>query len=83
MFFQLNKSDFHESISKLGFADELQTELYKLYSDNRQEMRQTLSTMSMGLPYYHNLEWRFEVKVCTTLSLRFICHYHGSSFLRR
>jgi len=68
---QLNESDFLESVSKLGFGEELQGRLYQLYCENREEMRRTLATMSMGLPYYHNLEWRFEVKVRTVESLSF------------
>lgn len=61
----LNENDFHESVSKLGFGEKLQSQLYQLYCENREEMRRTLSTMSMGLPYYHNLEWRFEVKLAS------------------
>ena len=70
---QLNEGDFLDSVSKLGFGEELQGQLYELYCENREEMRRTLATMSMGLPYYSNLEWRFEVKVCTMESLSF--HY--------
>ena len=36
---------------------------------NRQEIRHILGEMSMDLPHYHNLEWRFDIQV----SLQWTC----------
>ena len=63
--FQLNEIDFQDSILTLGFSDEMRQTLLQLYLQNRKEIRMILSEMSMDLPHYHNLEWRFDVQVTT------------------
>ena len=49
----------------LGFPEELNKELLALYQENCKEIRSILSSMSMDLPHYHNLEWRFDVQLAS------------------
>jgi hypothetical protein len=62
-FFQLNEIDFQDSIITLGFSEELRALLLELYLANRSEIRTILANMSMDLPHYHSLQWRFDVQV--------------------
>lgn len=61
----LNEIDFQDSILTLGFSDEMRQTLLQLYLQNRKEIRTILSEMSMDLPHYHNLEWRFDVQLAS------------------
>lgn len=63
--FQVNELDFQDSIMVLGFPEELNKELLALYQENCKEIRSILSSMSMDLPHYHNLEWRFDVQLAS------------------
>ena len=63
--FQLNEIDFQDSIQILGFSEELRQVLLELYLEYRLEVRHVLSEMAMDLPHYHNLEWRFDVKLAS------------------
>ena len=47
----------------LGFSEEMRQALLDLYLAQRREIRDILNEMSMDLPHYHNLEWRFDVEV--------------------
>lgn len=49
----------------LGFSEELNDQLYQLYQENCREIRSILSSMTMDLPHYHNLEWRSEVQLAS------------------
>ena len=62
---QINEIDFKDSVMVLGFSKELNDELFRLYEENCKEIRSILSSMSMDLPHYHNLEWRFEVQLAS------------------
>ena len=55
--------DFQDSIMTLGFSEEMRQALLELYLSRRREIRDILNEMSMDLPHYHNLEWRFDVEV--------------------
>ncbi|XP_077988238.1 COMM domain-containing protein 2-like [Glandiceps talaboti] len=57
--------DFQDSIMALGFNEDLKQVLLELYLENRKEIREILSKMSMDLPHYHNLEWRFDVQLAS------------------
>eukprot|EP00118_Oscarella_pearsei_P005360 m.24579 g.24579 ORF g.24579 m.24579 type:complete len:161 (+) comp28647_c0_seq1:242-724(+) len=57
--------DFKDSIIVLGFQEELNDELFRLYMEHRKEIRAILSEMSMDLPHYHNLEWRLDVQLAS------------------
>ena len=62
---QVNELDFQDSIMVLGFPEELNKELLALYMENCKEIRSILSAMSMDLPHYQNLEWRFDVQLAS------------------
>ena len=49
----------------LGFPEELNKELLALYLEHCKEIRSILSSTSMDLPHYHNLEWRFDVQLAS------------------
>lgn len=61
----MNEIDFLDSILVLGFPEELNKELLELYQQNCKEIRAILSEMSMNLPHYHDLEWRFDVQLAS------------------
>lgn len=61
----LNEIDFQDSIITLGFSEELCNLLLELYLANRGEIRSILSHMSMDLPHYHSLQWRFDVQLAS------------------
>ena len=63
--FQVNKIDFQDSIMVLGFSEELNKILLQVYQENCKEIRSILSVMSMDLPHYHDLEWRFDVQLAS------------------
>ena len=52
----------------LGFSEDLNDEMLRLYLEHRKEIRAILSEMSMDLPHYHNLEWRLDVQVTKSRS---------------
>ena len=61
----MTEIDFLDSILVLGFPEELNQELLHLYQENYKEIRAILSEMSMNLPHYHDLEWRFDVQLAS------------------
>ncbi|KAK7089961.1 COMM domain-containing protein 2-like [Littorina saxatilis] len=61
----LSEIDFQDSIITLGFSEELCSLLLELYLANRNEIRAILSHMSMDLPHYHSLQWRFDVQIAS------------------
>ena len=67
--FQISEIDFQDSIMTLGFSDEMRQALLQLYLTQRKEIREILNEMSMDLPHYHNLEWRFDVEVSISLKM--------------
>ncbi|CAG5116756.1 unnamed protein product [Candidula unifasciata] len=63
--FLLNEVDFQDSLMTLGFSEETRSTLLELYLEHRREVRQILDDMSLDLPHYHNLEWRFDVQLAS------------------
>ncbi|XP_025079948.1 COMM domain-containing protein 2-like isoform X2 [Pomacea canaliculata] len=61
----LSEIDFQDSIISLGFPEKLQSLLLELYLTNRLEIRAVLAHMSVDLPHYHTLEWRFDVQLAS------------------
>jgi len=64
---QINEIDFQDSIITLDISDELKGFLLELYMNNRDEIRSTLSDMSLILPHFKNLEWRFDVQLASRM----------------
>ena len=61
----MSEVDFLDSILVLGFPEDLNKELLRLYQENCKEIRAILSEMSMTLPHYQDLEWRFDVQLAS------------------
>lgn len=59
----ISELDFQDSALLLGFSEEMIKELLQVYLDNRKEIRQMMSDISMDLPHYQDLEWRLDVQV--------------------
>ncbi|XP_014777667.1 COMM domain-containing protein 2 [Octopus bimaculoides] len=63
--FMIPETEYKESLSILGFQDDKIDILLTMYLENRGNIRNILSEMSMELPHYDNLEWRFDVQVAS------------------
>ncbi|XP_032217770.1 COMM domain-containing protein 2 [Nematostella vectensis] len=61
----IGEIDFQDSVMTLGFSEEVNKSLLQVYLQNRKEIRNVLSQMAVGLPSYHNLEWRFDVELAS------------------
>ncbi|XP_061050557.1 COMM domain-containing protein 2 isoform X3 [Eubalaena glacialis] len=59
----ISELDFQDSVFVLGFSEELNKLLLRLYLDNRKEIRTILSELAPDLPSYHSLEWRLDVQL--------------------
>jgi hypothetical protein len=46
----------------LGFSEEHQETLEVFYKGKKQEIYDALSQLTLDLPHYNDLEWRFEVQ---------------------
>ena len=66
---QLSDIDFQDSVMTLGFSEETRATLLGLYTENQREVRDILQEMSMDLPHYRDLQWRFDMQVRTLSSL--------------
>lgn len=60
---QLSTEDFRDSVVALGFTEDKETILSKLYSVKKDEVSDALEEIGFKLPKYHDMEWRFEVQV--------------------
>ncbi|XP_070539382.1 COMM domain-containing protein 2-like [Ptychodera flava] len=69
----ISEIDFQDSIMTLGFNEDLKQALLQFYLENRKEIYEVLSKMSMDLPHYHNLEWRLDIQLASR-SLRHQIH---------
>lgn len=61
----IGEIDFQDSVLTLGFSEEVITALLQMYLANRREIRNILSEMSLGVPQYNDLEWRFDVELAS------------------
>ncbi|KDR21157.1 COMM domain-containing protein 2 [Zootermopsis nevadensis] len=62
---QLSDLDFRDSVLTLGFSEEQQETLEVFYKGKKQEISDALSQLTLDLPHYHDLEWRFEVQLAS------------------
>lgn len=60
---QLSPDDFRDSVIALGFMEDREAILSKLYSVKKDEVSDALEEIGFKLPKYHDMEWRFEVQV--------------------
>ncbi|XP_043288006.1 COMM domain-containing protein 2 [Venturia canescens] len=62
---KLAEDQFTKLINSLGFQEERETILLKLYETERLKIDSALSKIGLQLPRYHNLEWRFQVQLAS------------------
>ncbi|XP_049801650.1 COMM domain-containing protein 2 isoform X1 [Schistocerca nitens] len=62
---ELTAADFKDTLVTLGFTDQHQEVLCSFYEGVKSEIRDVLSNMTVSLPHYKNLEWRFEAQVAS------------------
>ncbi|XP_014608623.1 PREDICTED: COMM domain-containing protein 2 [Polistes canadensis] len=67
---KLSNEDFRDSIIALGFSEENETILSKLYTTKKKEISNILSVTGFKIPEYHDLEWRFEVQTASRTLLK-------------
>lgn len=63
MHFQLTRDEFRDFIIALGFSEDNENLLSKLYIAKQSEISEVLSTIGVKLPIYESMEWRFETQV--------------------
>ena len=64
---EINEIDFHDSLLAAGLSQELNQCLLEFYTESGQEIRNILDKMSLVLPHYDNLEWRFDVQLASRM----------------
>ncbi|XP_050462521.1 COMM domain-containing protein 2 isoform X1 [Cataglyphis hispanica] len=69
-FLQLNAEDFRDSVIALGFTEEKEAILSKLYSVKKDEILNALEGIGFKLPEYYDMEWRFEVQTASRSLLK-------------
>ncbi|EFN77282.1 COMM domain-containing protein 2 [Harpegnathos saltator] len=67
---KLNAEDFRDSVIALGFTEEKEAILSKLYDVKKDEVTDTLEEIGFQLPKYHDMEWRFEVQTASRCLLK-------------
>ncbi|XP_011496507.1 PREDICTED: COMM domain-containing protein 2 [Ceratosolen solmsi marchali] len=67
---KLEKNIFQEVVIGLGFSEEQENVLNKLYMIKKQELSNALLNFGIKLPQYHDMEWRFEVQIASRSLLR-------------
>ncbi|XP_034177219.2 COMM domain-containing protein 2-like [Osmia lignaria lignaria] len=68
--YKLSSEDFRDSIISLGFSEEQEIILSKLYNVKKDEILDTLTNIGFKLPEYHDMEWRFEVQIASRSLLK-------------
>lgn len=61
----IGEIDFQDSVMTLGFSKEVISALLQIYLENRKEVRNILVEMTLAIPHYHELEWRFDVELAS------------------
>ena len=65
--FSLSAEDFQRSIDVLNFSNELVEDLSTMYGESWEQLRRIMKNMSLVVPHYKDLEWRFDVKVSSRM----------------
>ncbi|XP_017889381.1 COMM domain-containing protein 2 [Ceratina calcarata] len=68
--YQLTTEDFRDSVISLGFSEQQEVVLSKLYNAKKDETSNTLANTGFKLPQYHDMEWRFEVQIASRTLLK-------------
>ncbi|XP_043683077.1 COMM domain-containing protein 2 isoform X2 [Vespula pensylvanica] len=67
---KLSNEDFRDSIIALGFSEENEAILSKLYITKKKEISNIIAATGFKIPEYHDLEWRFEVQTASRTLLK-------------
>ncbi|XP_012537870.1 COMM domain-containing protein 2 [Monomorium pharaonis] len=67
---KLSAEDFRDSVIALGFTEDKEAILSKLYSVKKDEVSDALEEIGFKLPKYHDMEWRFEVQTASRSLLK-------------
>lgn len=67
---KLSAENFRDSVVALGFTEDKEAILSKLYSIKRDEVSDALEEIGFKLPRYHDMEWRFEVQTASRSLLK-------------
>ncbi|KAG7200521.1 hypothetical protein KM043_001085 [Ampulex compressa] len=68
--YKLSAEDFRDSVIALGFSEEKEVILSRLYDVKKNEISDSLADIGIKLPQYHDIEWRFEVQVASRSLLK-------------
>ncbi|XP_076166877.1 COMM domain-containing protein 2-like [Ptiloglossa arizonensis] len=68
--YKLNSEDFRDSVIALGFSEDQEAILSKLYNTKKDEVLNVLTNIGFKLPEYQNMEWRFEVQLASRSLLK-------------
>lgn len=68
--YKLSLEDFRDSVIALGFSEDQEAILSKLYNAKKDEILDTLTNIGFKLPEYHDMEWRFEVQIASRSLLK-------------
>ena len=63
----LHEVDFKDSLLTLDLAEDVNNALIEFYTENRDSIRDILSKLSLVLPHYKDLEWRFDVQLASRM----------------
>ncbi|XP_077277247.1 COMM domain-containing protein 2-like [Temnothorax americanus] len=67
---KLSAEDFRDSMVALGFTEDKEAILSKLYNGKKNEVSNALEEIGFKLPRYHDMEWRFEVQTASRSLLK-------------
>ena len=63
----LSELDFQDSIISIGLSETLNQRLLDFHTEHCKEIRNILGRMTMTVPHYKDLEWRFDVKIASRM----------------
>ncbi|XP_004212936.1 COMM domain-containing protein 2 [Hydra vulgaris] len=63
----LDEIDIRDSLKDIDFSEDLLEFFVESYLTNKNDIRNILRDMSIGLPRYTNLEWRFDIVISSRM----------------
>ncbi|XP_051157727.1 COMM domain-containing protein 2 [Leptopilina boulardi] len=67
--YKLNVNDFQDSVIAVGFTEEQEALLSKLYALKKADIAKALAVINFKSPQYQDMEWRFEAQIASRSSL--------------
>lgn len=68
--YKLGPEDFRDSVIAVGFMDERQEILSRLYELKKNEISDALTSIGFKVPEYHDMDWRVEVQIASRALLK-------------